>query len=76
MVSIRPDDTVATERSIAASRGPNDEALNAARERPGLIRLDQQMHVVALNREMQDTERTVRGRRQRGHDGVEDAAGA
>ena len=76
VVSVRPDGTAATKRSIAASRGTNDEALDSARERPRPVRLYQQMHVVALNREMQDTERMVGSSRQRGGDGVEDAAGA
>ena len=68
VVSITPYGAVSTERPVASSRGTDRQSLDTPCEPSRFVRLDEKMHVVALNRILQNPERIVRGGCQRGRD--------
>lgn len=71
MVSIAEDATAAApHHRVDAPREADAEALHATRERRLVARLDDHVHVVALNREVDDAELAARAF---GAEGVSDA---
>jgi hypothetical protein len=56
VVAVRPQRTAAPERTIDAERAADREAAHAATERGGVACLDDEVHVVALHREVHDAE--------------------
>jgi hypothetical protein len=66
---------VPVERPVAGSRGTDRQSLDTLREPSPVVRLDEEMHVVALNRNVQNTERIVRGGGQRGGERSEHGIG-
>ncbi len=69
VVPVGPDGAASTECAVARSRDADRESLDAPHEPSRLVRLDDEMHVVALHGKVKDAKRIVRGRRQGRGDG-------
>jgi hypothetical protein len=71
MKAITPHATVAAEDAVHALGDPNGKTLEPARQRPGVQRLDDEMHVIPLHRELEHPEVPSRSLRQGPLDGGE-----
>jgi hypothetical protein len=76
MVAGAPDAPAAAQRPIHRAGEAYRETLDAARQATGVLRFDDQMHVICLHRELDDAKIVVGRARKRGPDGREDPAGA
>ena len=66
MISIPPNGTAPSERSVHGASYADRQAANTAAERPMAIRFDDQMEVIVLRAEVQEPEAIVRRTCERG----------
>jgi hypothetical protein len=71
--AIRPHSTAAPERAVDGLGDANGETLNATSETRGRVRFNEQMHVIALDAELENPEPVAARGGQRTADGREDA---
>ena len=76
MVPIVPDGATATESVIDGACEPDSEPAHPSRQECAVVRLDDEMDVIVLDRVLDDPEPTVGGCGQCSSDGGEDAARA
>jgi len=74
VISVRPHGPVTAEHPVDRLGGANREALNAAPERIGYVRFQDQMDVVSLDTVVEQAEPVPRRLRERGSDRDEDVA--
>ena len=72
MIAVAPQATAPPEGPVHSLRDPNGEALKSARERAHVHRFDKEVHVIPLDRELEDAEATARSRREPPPDSWED----
>src|SRR5262249_17031324 len=56
VIAVSEGPTAADELAVDATRDADRETLNAARERPRVARFDDEVHVIALHRELRESE--------------------
>ncbi len=76
VVTIRPDCPPPVRAAVDGPRAANGEPLHAAGETQGLVRLDDQVHVIELNGKINHAEAAVAGGGQRGAQLEKDAWGS
>jgi len=76
VVAVTPDCTAAAERAVDRPRDADGEAPHAAAERSRIVRLDDEVEMVVLDREMENPEAAVGGRGEGAADGWEDPVGS
>jgi len=76
MIPILPHGAAPAEGAVDRPRHADGETAKAAAERPRIVRLDDEMHMIVLHAELEDSEAAVGGRGEGMADGREDPLGS